>query len=160
MDDKLLLSLVVGIASSLIATALFIGFSELMRRVILPWYADKIYRGVRIDGEWELCRIEEKELSNKDSYMRLILEQNGDKIIGDYSHKGKDEEVDEYIIDGRIRDMYFLATAVPKSNRKVDGISFLLHIAYGKHLTMKGTFLSQGKPGEVSCHEALEFKLK
>lgn len=161
MDDKLIISLIVGIVSSLLATVLFIGVSELIRRVIIPWYADKIYRGVRIDGDWELCHIKEKGVPDNGAYMRLTLEQKGDKIKGVYSHKGKDEAADEYILDGRIRDMYFLATAVPKSNRQIDGISFLLHIEYDKsRLAMNGNVLSQGKPGEVSCHENLVFKLK
>ncbi len=69
MDD-LVISLGIGISSSLFATALFISVSEFFRRIILPWYADKIYRGVRVDGEWEVDEILGKSLKDFDTAIR------------------------------------------------------------------------------------------
>ena len=161
------LSLIVGIASSLVATGIFISLSELTRRVLLQWYADKIYRGVRVDGEWEVDKVAGKEVdltaSPKLEFMRLNLKQRGEVIEGSYVHKAKGdgEEVEEYALNGKIRNMYFLATATPKSDRRIDGISFLLHISYTKSkLVMAGAVLSQNSPGAVSCHQGIEFTLK
>ncbi|MBF6057748.1 hypothetical protein [Thiomicrorhabdus heinhorstiae] len=160
------LSLIIGISSSLVATALFILLSEFIRRVIIPWYADKIYRGVRIDGEWEATVLSGNEdaketMEENDMFMRLSLSQKGETIKGGYTHKNINEEADEYHLEGRIRDMYFLATAIPKSNRKIDGISFLFHIDYkGSKLRMIGGVLSQGKAGEVLSHNGIGFEWK
>jgi hypothetical protein len=55
-------SLVIGIVSSLVATALFLGFAEFFRRSLLPWYIDKLYRGVRIDGTWTLHMMDGKSI--------------------------------------------------------------------------------------------------
>lgn len=158
--NSLLISLGVGISSSLLATALFILVSEFFRKKILPWYADKIYRGVRIDGEWEVAEILGNNLKDLDKCMTLALKQNGDEIRGFYSHKDGDE-IDEYIVQGRIRDMYFLATAIPKSNRLVDGITILLQINTTKSkLNMTGGILYQSHPSGVESTLGIEFQWK
>jgi len=158
--DNIGLSLVLGISSSLLATGLFIMISEFARRVVLPWYADTIYRGVRIDGDWEIIESDGNAWERDDMTMQFSLSQRGEKVTGVYTHKNK-EEIDEYILDGRIRDMYFLATAVPKSNRHVDGISFLLHIDNVKSkLIMTGAILVQGDPGKVESFEGMKFEWK
>lgn len=159
--DSLVISLGIGISSSLLATALFISASEFFRRKILPWYADKIYRGVRIDGDWEVIEALGVNLKDHDRSMTLSLKQKGDVIAGTYSHKDGDKEIDEYIVEGRIRDMYFLATAIPKSNRHVDGITLLLYINNVKSkLVMTGGLLYQSKPGEVKSTLGIEFQWK
>ena len=151
-------ALVVGIASSLVATVIFISMSELIRKIILPWYADKIYRGVRIDGEWEIKEFEGKEIeSSKKSCVKLSLKQCGEKITGKYSHKLTDE-IDEYILEGRVRDMFFLATAVPKSKRLIDASSFLLHIDYSNSkLIMTGGILYKSTPGQIKTYADMKF---
>lgn len=160
------LSLIIGICSSLFATALFISLSEFVRKVIIPWYADKIYRGVRIDGEWEVTMIDGKNdirevAEEKNMFMQLFLSQKGDTIKGNYKHKGHNQKVDEYNLEGRIRDNYFLATAIPTSNRRIDGISILLHIDYiDSKLTMTGGILLQGKEGKVESTEEIRFEWK
>ncbi|MGM8939735.1 hypothetical protein ACS8E2_13680 [Psychrobacter glaciei] len=162
--DSLLVSLVVGISSSLFATALFILVSEFFRRKVLPWYGDKIYRGVRIDGDWEVCEfkgVNLKDLKDSAGFIKLSLKQSGDVIEGIYSHKGGDEETDQYVLQGRIRDMYFLATAVPKSNRHVDAITLLLYITNSKsQLIMTGGVTHKSSPGKVDCTLGVEFQWK
>lgn len=158
--ESIALSLIIGISSSLLATAVFISMGEFFRKVVLPWYADKIYRGVRIDGEWEIKELHGEEWEIDNMSMNLSLKQKGEKITGIYKHKC-DEDIDEYFLEGRIRDMYFLATAVPKSNRHVDAITLLLHIDNVKSkLIMAGGVLNQSKPGEISSHMGIKFQWK
>lgn len=158
--ENIALSLIIGIGSSLLATAIFILASECIRTILLPWYTDKIYRGVRIDGEWQIKERHGKEWQSENLSMTLKLAQKGEIITGTYTHKS-DREIDEYILEGRIRDMYFLATAVPKSNRHVDAITLLLHINnVNSNLVMTGGVLCQGKPGEVNSHLGMQFQWK
>lgn len=158
--DNVLLSLVIGIGSSLLATAIFILASECFRKVVLPWYVDRIYRGVRIDGEWEIKERDGREWKSEDLSMGFNLTQKGDVVTGIYTHKCNGE-VDEYILKGVIRDMYFLATAVPRSNRHVDAVSLLLYVNnVNSKLVMTGGVLYQGDPGEVCSQMGLRFQWK
>ena len=79
--DSLIISLGIGISSSLLATALFILVSEFFRRKILPWYADKIYRGVRIDVECGVVEALGVNLKDQNKSMTLSLVQRGDVIV-------------------------------------------------------------------------------
>ncbi|EJA7341234.1 TPA: hypothetical protein JG809_003270 [Vibrio parahaemolyticus] len=151
------ISEVIGIVSSLVATALFICFSEFFRKVVLPWYEDKIYRGVRVDGVWKLVEIEDQNIESSDIKMRLELCQHGDKVTGLYYHTDGDRKY-EYDVTGRISGMYLLATAAPRSNRQIDAVSFLFHLeTKNSCLRMSGAALNQGNPGEVKCNDGLLF---
>ena len=157
--ENITLPLIVGICSSLIATAAFITLSELSRKVILPWYADKIYRGVRVDGKWMVSKVEEKEINSEKDVFSFELIQKGDRISGIYYHNGDDPgELETYELSGRIRDTFFIATAIPKSNRLIDGASFLLHIDHncGK-LRMTGGVLCKDSPGKVKAISHIQF---
>ncbi|MGY0613424.1 hypothetical protein [Luteimonas sp. A501] len=151
-----MLSLIVGIVSSLIATALFISGSELLRRVALPWYADKIYRGARIDGRWEAFEFDGQPI---EAPMQLDLMQRGDTVSGTYSHKNNSGTTDIYEISGRIRDGYFLATFTPQSNRHIDGGTMLMFISNKKdNFLMTGSTLYFGDAGKVDAAENFTFR--
>ena len=157
--ENIAISLIIGITSSMIATAVFIFLSELIRRTVLPWYADKIYRGVRIDGKWVLVKNEGNDIPEKDELMTFDLTQKGDTITGTYTHKLKNE-IDLYRLNGFLRDMYFSAIAMPMSNRQIDAASFLFYVEYeGSRLHFLGGVLYKGKPGEVKAWQDLNFAL-
>jgi len=160
MDNNITTALLIGIISSLAATAMFIFLSKVFENIFLPWYADKIYSGIRIDGHWE-----SKELKCKDQMvpiddnplMILDLKQKGEKINGIFILKCKGN-IEESILEGKIKDMYFLGTAVPKSKRSTDGISLLLHVSNEESsLVMIGAILVQTKFGKVTVFEELKF---
>lgn len=153
------LSLFIGIFRSLLATALFISLSEFFRRVVLPWYADRIYRGIRVDGTW-ICE------GTPDSEAKLVLEQKGDRITGVYSHGAKSGEknsVTRYKFEGTLKDAYLSGTAFPESKYMLDSVVFILriyHPATGNGLTLGGKALFlETNSGEIkTCDE--DFKLK
>ena len=45
-------SILLGIVSSLIATPIFLCLAYVFNKVLLPWFRQQVYRGVRINGEW------------------------------------------------------------------------------------------------------------
>ncbi|MEZ8252098.1 hypothetical protein AB6C79_05210 [Vibrio splendidus] len=151
-----LLSVVIGIISSLLATGVFIGMSEFFRRVVLPWYIDKVYRGVRVDGSWSLIEIDGISFEGREA--KLSLTQHGDSISGIYYHVNNGKKY-TYVVSGRLSGMYFLATAVPQSTRQIDAISFLLYIdtSLGA-LKMSGGILNQDKPGQVQANDGVVFQ--
>lgn len=154
--DNNIISLLIGISSSLVATGIFIGISELVRRKLIPWYSDQIYRSVRIDWEWELIEIDNTKYDN--IKMKLSLEQSGEDIKGTYSHISKDDTTDEYSLEGRIRNMYFVATAIPKSNRHVDAMSLLFHVNHiDSNLSMSGSILAKDTSSKVISTDGIKF---
>lgn len=156
--ENTVLSIVLGIVSSLIATAFFIAISELTRRLLIPWYTDRIYRGARIDGRWELKRLADKEVLGSRLGMYMDLTQSGDEVSGTYSHKGNDGTVDTYRLAGCIRDRYFLATATPVSNRHLDGVALVLYLrTENSELVLSGGALFCSEPGGVKSQDALTF---
>lgn len=155
--NEIALALIIGICSSLLATGLFIAISELFRRVILPWYADKVYRGVRIDGHWEVEDV--ADYSNGERCQSMTLKQKGDVISGVYTHADP-EDTDVYDLHGRVRDQYFMATAAPQSNRHIDGIVLMLKIFnQGGKQRLKGGVLYQDDASDsnVGVHMDITF---
>ncbi len=144
-------SVLIGVVSSLLATTVFISATELFRRVFLPWYADKVYRGVRIDGNWQLVSVKGHSIDEDAPTSKLGISQKGDVITGSYQHPHLNTgSICEYDFLGKIRDMYLLGSADPKSKTMIDAISFLLFIEYEDGtLKLKGSLLCRGKPGEI-----------
>jgi len=141
---------ILGISSSLIATLIFISLSKFFSRVVLPWYENKIYKGVRVDGKWDL----KEGQDNSESV--LNLNQSGDLVSGTHFHSftlvsgGKITE--SYHVKGYVKDGYFFATLDPISNNIVD--SGTIHMKIFKHqdkLHLKGSMsgVSADEKGEI-----------
>lgn len=114
-DDQLL-PVVVGIISSLIATAIFIGLSEIFCRLVFPWIEDKIYRGVRVDGTWKL-KIEDGTSTINGTSVEMEIRQLGDKVSGTCFTQSEDEKT-VYKITGVLKNMYLMAYMEPASSGK------------------------------------------
>ena len=158
------LSVVIGIISSLIATALFIATTEFIKRRALPWYADKIYRGVRVDGKW----LHIKEAGNEDLkkvYSWFELNQSGDKIHGIFGHaieSNENSETTTYSVEGILRDTYFIATMQPTSKTMIDALACNFRIYHSESkLRMKGTVAyTDTKTGEVNASQGIVYYLE
>lgn len=157
--DKTTLSLIIGIAGSLIATGIFIGISEFIRRVFLPWYADMIYRGVRIDGDWRLINENvERETNESTTFdQTLTLKQSGENVTGNtYIKVGSAKIIFEF--SGRIRNMYLSGVSYPVSKRHIDPQTFLFHIDYvGGSLRLTGVIAHAESAGKISANGSARF---
>jgi hypothetical protein len=147
-QESITYPLLIGIASSLFATAIFILTSEIFRKIFLPWVSDKIYRGVRIDGVW----LDESETS------KFELKQWGNKITGVYSHE-TNGEITSYNVTGLLKNTYFMALTVPVSDKVIDAGAVLVYIEYtNSNLIMKGCMLYKDTPGEVKSWDNMLYK--
>ena len=156
--DPNLVSLIVGIASSLLATAIFVLAAEFWRKSIRPWFEDKIYKGVRLDGEWTSTKIAGMDSDSSIGTMKFEIKQTAEKISGTYYHLDAKGEKTSYQITGVITNMYLTATAIPASSRVIDALAFLLYVKYEKSkLKLNGGILCTSKPGEVSSYIEMEF---
>ena len=156
------ISLIIGIVSSLVATGVFIALSELFRRVVLPWYEDKIYRGVRIDGEWRLKSVDGKlvDPKDKDTESKFTLRQKGEKVTGEYKHGDVDGKDEVYLVIGFIRDGYLSLLSEPKSRRSMDAGVGLYHIRNeDSKLQLLGSLTFVSTPGQVKTQERMCYEL-
>lgn len=159
--EPLLYSLLVGIISSIFATALLVAVAELTRRILLPWYADKIYRGARVEGQWHVSSVEAKSMSGAPISMDLQLKQRGDVVTGTYSHRSSDGEITSYEFSGQIRDRYLAAKIVPASEHQVDMGALLLYLGHAdRHLTLTGYPVIATSPLNVAPWGPLKFALQ
>ncbi|WP_428818432.1 hypothetical protein [Microbulbifer sp. MCCC 1A16149] len=147
-----LTSLLIGIGSSIIATAILYGTAELFRRVILPWIADSLYKGVRIDGNWKYIPVNAPANS-----INLTLNQSGERLTGTL-HCSINSFEATYNLSGLIRNGFFTATAIPVSNKMIDAASLLLHVGYEQTtLILNGALLVKTGPAGVKVLENLNF---
>lgn len=154
--NNLLLPIVLGIITSLVATAIFIGLAEIIRRLVFPWVEDKIYRGVRVDGTWKLHSNGGIPI-NDNTTIEMEIKQWGDKISGTCFTLSSDDKT-IYVIKGVLKNMYLMAYMEPTSSKMIDASAFLFHIEHEKNsLRLKGSLLHKNLPGKVSCWEELIF---
>ena len=131
-------TIIIGITSSLIATFLFLSLSWYIKNIALPWYANKIYRGVRIDGRWHVECV--NDLVPEDHFATIEINQHGDSLKGIYSHgdnAGKD--VSSYKVSGNLLNTYVNLQMWPISDKEFDSGGLLLRVYSDKGLKMKGT---------------------
>jgi len=164
-----LASLLIGILSSLAATAIFLGAAEALRKIVLPWWADHIYRGVRIDGVWELAAFasDEEEEDDDESTVRMAIElsQRSDKVSGTYTITYKSDEGAEgvliYQFTGHVRDAYLVAIAQPTSRYMIDPATFLFRISNHHGLCLTGATCYVGhQTGQIKVQENVCFRRK
>ena len=79
IERNIMEAVIVGIISSLIATLVFFGLASVFRSIVIPWFLDKIYRGVRIDGRWVNEQADEKKSINPPEF-RLTIQQRADAL--------------------------------------------------------------------------------
>lgn len=130
-------TVILGIVSSIVATAILVILNWLVSNKLQPWYANKIYRGVRIDGEWSYHSIDGREIDIESSD-GLHIEQSGDTIKGTYSHTDKEKSIVSYTLNGNIKDSYVTATVWPIARDQLDAGAMVLRIYSHDGLRMKG----------------------
>jgi hypothetical protein len=131
--NELVLPIMLGIISSLVATAIFLGLSWLIKNVALPWYGDKIYRGVRLNGEWTRTNIGEIDcLSSSHPLAKLSLKQKGEYVSGIFTHGSdtgeSDAPLETYKVKGHISNSFVTITMQPTKNDNIDAASGIFHI--------------------------------
>lgn len=108
-----------GVLSALIATLLIFLGARYWKNVIVPWYEDRVYKDIKIDGEW-LTR--GKEEGKEFEEVALVM-QNAHRVWGSITYKTQ-SSVTEYQFEGEFRNLILTAR----------------HSVKGKHQLERGTF--------------------
>jgi len=130
-------SLVVGIISGILTSAMIFLAISVFEKVVIPWYQAIIYRGVDINGEWQM----ERPGSNQTAIFNL--EQSAHKIKGIatfVTKESKSEGLDEvrtFTVDGQISERFVTLVLKHKDKQRLGISAYLLEIV-GDGRKMKG----------------------
>ena len=75
------LSIIIGIISGIIAYLVVSIFVKIFNGLVIPWYQTVIYRGIKIEGQWD--GFYEKTPGREEPSYTVYLKQSGHKINGE-----------------------------------------------------------------------------
>jgi hypothetical protein len=131
-------SLVVGIVSGILTSALIYLFVLIFTRIVLPWYRQLLYRGIEIQGEWTSSTDLGSGLIEEGS---IELRQKADSVSGDLSltkcQDGKIIKTETMRLTGRLKDRFLFASISPVKKSRL-GIGTTLLEIVGDGSEMRG----------------------
>lgn len=98
--------ILVGVCSGLVTGIVILVFTQIWQKILVPWYEQRIYRGVHIDGTWTLEDIGAKD-SGWSQREILIIKQIAHRLSGNqllYPKEDSTEGLRTLELTGEIRD--------------------------------------------------------
>ncbi len=132
-------ALVLGVLAGLLTTIVVAAAAAWFNKVLVPWHEDRVYRGVRIDGAWQV------QLATVHQEGELTLEQHAFDVVGSLRLDGVGErtpDAREYVVRGQVADRYVQLTAVARKKQQFGTVAMLLHVSHGGGV-MEGSFSYQ-----------------
>lgn len=131
---QLLFSLSTGIISGLITAILvFIGI-KYWNNIVVPWYENRVYKDIKISGEWETTGYEHEEVFHEVAK----INQNAHSVWGDITYK-TDSELIEYQFEGEFKNLILTARYWVKNENNLDRGTFTLMLKNNGR-TLKGFY--------------------
>jgi hypothetical protein len=163
--NEIAFPVLLGITSSLVATFIFLVLSWVFKNIVIPWYTDKVYRGVRLNGHWIRSRVGGLETEALDFPLaKMNLKQRGEIVSGFYHHGENNSEkgtkLDNYKVSGHISNSFLTITLTPIENDNIDAVTQILYIYNKNHkLKMSGKALYiSSESASVHCLEDIIFE--
>ena len=132
-------TIILGIVSGIITSAVIYLFVIIFNHIVLPWYRAFIYRGVSIDGTWE----GELDFGNGNTQVSTAeLTQKANAISGNVtvvkSTNGQIMKTEIMSLSGTVKDRLFNAKLIPVDKKRVGIITVLLEVI-GDGSRMRGS---------------------
>lgn len=102
--------------------------------VIVPWYENRIYKDIKIDGEWKALGDEQSEVFEE----KVKVKQNAHRVYGDIIYKSTSELI-EYQFEGEFRNLILTARYWVKGENNLDRGTFTL-MTKNNGRTLKGPY--------------------
>ena len=112
-----------GIVSGVLATFLVLICLSIWNKIIVPWYEDKVYKDIRIDGKW---LIEEEEYGIKYASM-TIIKQTAHRVYGEITYIDE-PDLPLFMFYGEFRNLILTATHCAKTKTNLDRGTFTLMV--------------------------------
>jgi len=119
--------ILIGVFSGIATGIVILMFTQVWQKVVLPWYEERVYKGVRISGTWQLID-EEPDDSQWTQRELLIIKQTAYRLSGHqilYTKEGGTEGIKTLDISGEIRDGYVVLAANSKDPSALSRGAFL-----------------------------------
>ncbi len=116
--------LAIGIISGLVTFLIVLLIKNVWERWFLPWYENKIYRDIRLDGHWETKFFREED---EEAQERATIYQKAHRVRGTiiYDYSGG---VREYEFTGQVRNLLLTAEYGLKGPSSLDRGAFALAV--------------------------------
>jgi len=127
MSEDLTFSILAGILSGLVTSAILFAMAFVFRRHITPWFSDQIYRGIRVEGNWSLVDGDDDTESQYNQRETLELTQKASNLSGNLILVPKEGEgvPRTLTIEGVIRDRFLPLTCTPSTRKNLAYVSYL-----------------------------------
>lgn len=142
-----LTSLIIGISSGVLTAGLLYMIGHFYRTSFIPWYEDRQYKGVILDGKWKGERVNLRTKRRKDGSIEkteeteklqitIELRQRGYQVTGLFQAKSidldtKTEYENFYNLKGHISDNYLILIYSPVSRKRTGLGAFVMEVREG-----------------------------
>ncbi len=149
-------NIIAGLVSGLVVTVFVVMFREIWISIIVPWFEERVYKDVKIEGKWFGLYPTSTDLRRD----VIILKRHGHTITGTLTcTKGKDEG-DEYSLSGSFRNLILPLIYESTEREKTDrGTITLRAINNGERLTGKIAYYHTDKDS-ISSGNIIWFRKK
>ena len=114
MMPRITEGLVVGVVSGLVTSAILFVFLQYWSRVVIPWFEERVYRGIRIDRKWKI-----KADGETRAQAEATITQSAHRISGLIIWQEAGTTF-EYKLTGEFRDLILTATYKQRSVNTLD----------------------------------------
>lgn len=143
--ENIIYNLVIGIAAGSLWTIILVTLASLFKNSILPWYRNKVFKGLDISGEWHVVGelICQKIKINLSQHAQKVT---GDAIFVDLREGRSHNTLRTFNIKGIIKERFIVLTLEAKDKQTI-GIATYLVEAVGDGRTLKGSFSTYSVDG-------------
>lgn len=137
-------SIILGVVSGVLTSAVLFASARILTRLIIPWYEERVYKGVRVEGSWILTERAagfDPELPPRRpvtpqmaQYVSLEFAQYGNQIRGDAlftvlsDSSASVERIRRFRITGELSDRFLVATLRHAERGRIGFATLLLEV--------------------------------
>lgn len=133
-------SIVLGIVTGIITSGVLVLLSRIFSHIVLPWYQNILYSGIRVDGAWsssdkgwaQTLELQLHQVANKITGTATLISE---KQNGTHKYEG----VRMFSVSGIIKDRFVELSFRHESLRRLGACNTLLEVV-GDGRRMKGAF--------------------
>ena len=132
-------NIIAGLVSGGVVSFLVLVVSKLWKGVIEPWFEERVYKDLHIEGKWYSLYVETGDLRQD----TINIKRHGHVITGNMTCKTGQDDGEEYSLSGSFRNMLLPLTYEASDKSKSDRGT----------ITLKSTFNGQRLRGEIAMYE-------
>lgn len=149
-------NIIAGLVSGVLATLLVFVFRSVWNGVVVPWFEERIYKDIRIEGAWYSFYP-----SSSDKRQEVIsIERQGHAVTGKITCSNGNDSGETYLVAGSFRNMLLPLTYESADSKKSDrGTITMQSVHNGERFVGKLAFYFTTQD-EISTIDVIWFRSK